>query len=399
MYLGRRTYEVIKDQLKSSVKPGTFNDVCKCLRWVIENGDVSNYKYNKFWINKETGEYIFDKKVVKQLENLGTESRPINSPSAMLKEDCQLLAEMMIVFTSGLYWIKGFNYNESVITNGIYHQRNGARYCINMDLKGAFNQVTARNIKDFGRYCMGWNKKVSKKFSKMMTVKGQMVQGNPLSPLLLNLFCAEMDSLLLNYCKGNGIFYTRYADDLTFTSKTPITDTQHRLIMNIISYCKFKVKKSKTKFYKGLIEITGVRIRGKHHFRTGNRKKLKSDVRALQGLLDKRGYEYLERTGKDGLPISTKHVIKGIKLWLNQTNVTPRRKQKQRKKLQKWIKEQTDLLLQKQENASKISNPAKVEKVEKLIRPSKKLASPEETELWFCQSSYAMMSCAKSMSS
>ena len=395
MYLKEGTYEVIKDQLKGNVKTGTFDNICKCLRWVIENGDVSNYKYGKFWINKENGEYIFDRKELKKLEDQGTEARPINSPSAMLKYDCQLLAEMMIIFTSGLYWIKGFNESESVITNGIYHQQNGAKYALNIDLKGAFNQVTAKNIRDLGRKVFGWNKKVSKKFSRMMTVKGQMVQGNPLSPLLLNLFCLEMDSLLLNYCKANGLYYTRYADDLTFSSRKPITDTQHRLILQIIQYCKWKVNRKKTKFYKGLLEITGVRIRGKYYFKTGNRKKLKRDVRALRGLQDK-GYKYLSRKDKNGKPITIENVVKGIELWLNQDNKPKRRKKRQLTKLQKWIKEQTDLILEGIESDRKRKDIAVVRQLQEPKR--KASCSEEETELWFCQSSYAMMvkSCAMS---
>ncbi len=55
---------------------------------------------------------------------------------------------------------------------------------------------------------------------------------SPTSPVLSNMVCFKLDNQLELWCKQNEITYTRYADDLTFSSDNPI-DT--KLIVDIRS--------------------------------------------------------------------------------------------------------------------------------------------------------------------
>jgi len=54
----------------------------------------------------------------------------------------------------------------------------------------------------------------------LCTVDGYTAQGFPTSPMIANIVMRGFDQTMLRYCKERDIEYTRYADDLAFSSKT-----------------------------------------------------------------------------------------------------------------------------------------------------------------------------------
>jgi len=50
------------------------------------------------------------------------------------------------------------------------------------------------------------------------TIEGQLFQGSPVSPVLSNFIAADLDNKLTNLAKRYKVTYTRYADDITFSS-------------------------------------------------------------------------------------------------------------------------------------------------------------------------------------
>ena len=53
--------------------------------------------------------------------------------------------------------------------------------------------------------------------------KNHLPQGAPTSPVLSNMICFRLDKELLAVAKGARCIYTRYADDITFSSHQPMT--------------------------------------------------------------------------------------------------------------------------------------------------------------------------------
>jgi len=81
---------------------------------------------------------------------------------------------------------------------------------------------------------------------------GVLPQGAPTSPMLSNLAAFGLDEKLTVFADQQGFTYTRYADDLTFSSSGELPDHIsiggiHRSIVRIIRECNFRENVKKTR--------------------------------------------------------------------------------------------------------------------------------------------------------
>jgi len=90
-------------------------------------------------------------------------------------------------------------------------------------------------------------------------------QGAPTSPILTNIICQKLDYLLSGVAKRFGLKYSRYADDITFSSMhnvyQPSSDFLKEL-SRVIENQNFCIKKSKTRLQKEGYrkEVTGLLV-------------------------------------------------------------------------------------------------------------------------------------------
>jgi len=93
-------------------------------------------------------------------------------------------------------------------------------------------------------------------------------QGAPTSPVITNIVCQKLDFLLSGVAKRFGLKYSRYADDITFSSKHNVYQTESKFLKElhrIITEQKFKIKESKTRLQKDGFrkEVTGLLVNEK----------------------------------------------------------------------------------------------------------------------------------------
>lgn len=78
----------------------------------------------------------------------------------------------------------------------------------------------------------------------------QLTIGSPSSPYISNYLLWEFDSHLATYCAERGVQYTRYADDLAFSTSTPNTldDIQNRVrqLIHEMGYLGLSLNETKT---------------------------------------------------------------------------------------------------------------------------------------------------------
>jgi RNA-directed DNA polymerase len=120
-------------------------------------------------------------------------------------------------------WVShGFKIKRSIVTNASQHRHR--RYVFNVDLKDFFSSI------NFGRvrgYFMKQNElaldtKVATVLAQIACVDNGLPQGSPCSPVISNLIAHILDMYCVKLASKAGCTYSRYADDLTFSTNKKV---------------------------------------------------------------------------------------------------------------------------------------------------------------------------------
>lgn len=143
--------------------------------------------------------------------------------------------------------VKGFERGESIVTHARCHTHK--RWVFTVDIKDFFPSITwGRIYGTLQAYPFYAGANVARILANIVTYNNSLPQGSPCSPLLANMVCRAMDSLLLEWARKNGAFYSRYADDLTFTTnRKEFTESQQKEIEEIIRKAGFSINQEKTR--------------------------------------------------------------------------------------------------------------------------------------------------------
>lgn len=114
--------------------------------------------------------------------------------------------------------VHGFVKGRGAISNARKHQ--GRPYLLNVDLKNFFGSISRRRVAGLLQ-ALGLDEEVSSAICTLCTVANQLPQGAPTSPLLANMIAYRLDRELMTFAASHKLRYTRYADDLSFSSYVP----------------------------------------------------------------------------------------------------------------------------------------------------------------------------------
>lgn len=153
-------------------------------------------------------------------------------------------------------------------------------YLLKLDIKDFYGSITEGMVYRQFRE-IGYNKDVSNLLKNICTWENSLPQGAPSSAYLANLVCRRMDSRIAGYCNKHNIVYTRYADDLIFSSDDR-DELRHSfgVIKQIVGDQGFLLNTDKTHFAgnKSRKEVLGITINDKY---CKTPKEMKRKVRAM----------------------------------------------------------------------------------------------------------------------
>lgn len=143
----------------------------------------------------------------------------------------------------------------SNISNAKPHQ--GNKFVFTTDLQAFYPNITNRDVYETFLE-LGFSVHFSHWVTKLTTWKNELPQGTPTSTHIANLVFLKTDFELISFCTKHNLTYTRYIDDLTFSSQQ---DFKHLLndILEIVKGAGFKLSYRKTK-YEGDQSITGIKV-------------------------------------------------------------------------------------------------------------------------------------------
>ena len=73
--------------------------------------------------------------------------------------------------------------------------------------------------------------KVATLIAQLTCYNGKLPQGAPTSPIISNLICQILDYKIIILCKKYRLTYTRYADDLTFSTNNKVFSENYTLFL------------------------------------------------------------------------------------------------------------------------------------------------------------------------
>jgi RNA-directed DNA polymerase len=254
-----------------------------------------------------------------EIRKRGGGARQINSPSDDLKllqrnlsdllQDCAKEINDAGSFKDQL--AHGFKRKRSIIDNATKHRRR--QYVLNLDLQDFFGAINFGRVRGFfikdSNFAL--RPEVATVLAQIACHKNALPQGSPCSPVISNLIGHIMDLRLVRLAFDNGCTYSRYADDLTFsTNKKDFPSDIARLstgkthawelgdgLQRIITRSGFTVNPDKTRmqYRTSRQEVTGLVVNRKVNIRSDYRR----TVRAMADRLFRTGKFQLIETVRD----------------------------------------------------------------------------------------------------
>lgn len=122
----------------------------------------------------------------------------------------------------------GFRRGRSIVTNAQQHV--GKRQVVNLDLIDFFPSINLGRVRGFfiNNKHFRLKEPVANTLAQISCHGNELPQGAPTSPVISNLIAHILDVRLAGFAKATGFHYTRYADDLTFS--TNLKDLPPKLV-------------------------------------------------------------------------------------------------------------------------------------------------------------------------
>lgn len=283
----------IKDALKSIQTTADLSDLLNiALRAIYPDGKIkirtnqlhyyadrnNSKRYTTFSIPKKNGD-----------------PREIKAPVASLKRIQKALNLILSIVFEPHPNSTGFLRNKNLLDNASPHI--GKYYIYNIDLKDFFPSITYGRVKA----CLeippfNLPSELSCLIANICCDEARLPQGAPTSPLLSNIICQRLDRKLSGLSKTNKVSYTRYADDLTFSSYYNVFNGRRKFrreVFEIIENQGFLINEDKIRLqgdgYRKI--VTGLVVNEKVNLE-------RNSIRNLRALLNswkKSGYAVAEQ--------------------------------------------------------------------------------------------------------
>src|SRR5665213_2186769 len=153
-------------------------------------------------------------------KNVQPDGRVVWAPNKPIREEHDwLLYQLGMLDLEMPYATGGVRYR-NIFSNVQRHRAN--RHFFQLDLADAYGQVhlptLAVKLSELGLPESPQENHSRLQESFTPPEGGGLAQGGPASPMLFNIYCLDLDAELGVFCQEQGITYSRYLDDLTFSS-------------------------------------------------------------------------------------------------------------------------------------------------------------------------------------
>lgn len=297
--------------------PGNVEELASLME--IDPGEI-------LWLSYERGASSVDHYTRFEIPKKSGGRRLISAPKSKLRAAQSWILTHILDRLSPSSNATAFRRGASILDNARAHMH--AAVVVKLDLQDFFPSITFPRVRGYFEH-LGFNPGIASVLGLIctdasrvkLTLDGtvryvamggrSLPQGACTSPALANLIATPMDARIVRLCASleAGWIYTRYADDLTFSSRNADADVGRLLgaLRKIAPDEGFQINEQKTAVMRrpGRQVVTGLLI--------GDRIRLsRKDLRRLRAFLHRCDVEGLEsvsqRIGKDALSVARGHL-------------------------------------------------------------------------------------------
>ena len=269
--------DIVKDKLSSE---SVFSFSMKQLSYFCNPNRIRG-RYHHFSIPKKSGG-----------------QRHISAPSRGLSHILYYVNIMLKAIYQPSDYAMGFIEGRNVVDNASRHI--GQNYIFNIDLENFFDSIEQPRVwKRFQLPPFNFNKEIASLLAGLCCIREEdkngfiyvLPQGAPTSPLITNAICDNLDRKLSGLARRFGLHYSRYADDITFSSMHNVYKKDGEFLSElkrIIEEQRFRINSSKTRLQKHgqRQEVTGLTVSNRVNTSRG----YVAEIRNLLHIWEKFGY-------------------------------------------------------------------------------------------------------------
>ncbi len=208
----------------------------------------------------------------------------------------------------------GFKRGRSIITNARQHRKR--RYVFNLDLEDFFPSINFGRVRGFFMKDKNFalEAKVATVLAQIACHENALPQGSPCSPVISNFLAHVLDIHLVHLASTVGCTYSRYADDLTFSTNKkqfpreiakPLEGDPDLWILGaalqrLIERAGFRINPRKTRmqYRNSRQDVTGLLVNQKINVRPEYRHSVRAMVHRLFSTGSFELYRAVEQDGK-----------------------------------------------------------------------------------------------------
>lgn len=188
--------------------------VIKNVSQLLEILDISSEEETRYFYKENRKKYLYNHIYIPKKNG---QFRLIEIPDSKIMSIQRAINDVILKNFSMTKSCCGFVKGKSLINNAKPHVQ--SKTLMKIDIKDFFPSIKLNQVVYQFRY-FGYGMNVSRYLGYLCVNENySLPQGAPTSPSLSNLVCIKMDKRIEKYCKNKSLKYTRYADDITISSK------------------------------------------------------------------------------------------------------------------------------------------------------------------------------------
>ncbi|MGD9609848.1 MAG: trypsin-like peptidase domain-containing protein [Desulfovibrionaceae bacterium] len=236
--------------------------------------------------------------------------RRIDAPKLWLKQIQRRLCDVLSMIYEPKSSVTAYVKDGGIVFNAARHV--GKKWVLNIDLENFFPSINFGRVRGmFMAKPYELPHQIASILAQICCYNNALPQGAPTSPIVSNMICAKMDTALYHLAKSRGCIYSRYADDITFSTHSrqfpcglaevsrldsELSMTPGSALVETIQCNGFQINTSKVRICaKGSRQtVTGLVVNEKINCRRSYIKTLRGQINALEKYGDKAEQHYVK---------------------------------------------------------------------------------------------------------